>query len=813
MKKVFTKIAGLSVGLALAIGVGVAVGSRSAKVAKATEAVADSCNLAAKTASCGGYSKTHTYGNYEIYGGQNNNNGWGYFKFGAKKSKSTDPDKITEGYIKGTAALTQNITKVEVVVVANTVSSDVTWDVEVASDEGFTDIIDTTSTVTLDRSKSGTAIAEPTSGTSWAADSYYRVNLHITNHSTTNGCLTLTAVNFYYESSTPRGEIEINELSSPIVNVEASGSLSYSWTPASGSSATIESYSWVSSNSEVLSISGNTYTGVAPGVVTVTLNATDSNNEEYSVQSGKIYVTNAYEFAIGDNVALYSDAVSMELSGISDTPTKYGIGTEYSGSPIGAYALTVEEGSETGSFAFKNGDNYLSWTSGNSLATNASKSNNTSWFVIAYDDHMTISNVAMATREIWWNSSTPRFACYEGKTPTTSGYNTVSLMVIADVPVRGSVAITAPTDTLLRQGASGSATFSWTPAEESSATIVSYSWTSSDTAVFSVSGDIYTAVGPGKAKLTLNATDSNGQEYQVSTNDITVVSVVSGTYEKVYKVNVGDTVAIVCEADGTQLSGVANKIGSYVFYEDAPDSVFDFVLEEGSVEGSFALKSSEDTYLAWIKEGAADIGLVEDVSESSSWTIEFENGNAKITNCALDGDSHRFIAWNHSSPRFAAYKGQTAVQLYAPAIELDPTAVAFANKIISDITCDATGKTKPSASVWSTLEGQYASVSEKGKEQLAEIFAVHHEEPSTDKEIVEEALAKYDYIVGKYFVTGLDTSFTDFVGRNPSPVSGGAIQRFDMSGDNNTMVIVISIAAISALAFTTLLVFKKKRQK
>lgn len=39
------------------------------------------------------------------------------------------------------------------------------------------------------------------------------------------------------------------------------------------------------------------------------------------------------------------------------------------------------------------------------------------------------------------------------------------------------------------------------------------------------------------------------------------------------------------------------------------------------------------------------------------------------------------------------------------------------------------------------------------------------------------------------------------------------IPSFALSSDNNTMVIVISIAAISALAFTTLLVFKKKRQK
>ena len=37
MKKVFTKIAGLSMGLALAVGVGVAFGGRDAKVAKAAD--------------------------------------------------------------------------------------------------------------------------------------------------------------------------------------------------------------------------------------------------------------------------------------------------------------------------------------------------------------------------------------------------------------------------------------------------------------------------------------------------------------------------------------------------------------------------------------------------------------------------------------------------------------------------------------------------------------------------------------------------------------------------------------------------------
>ena len=811
MNKVFSKIAGFSVGLALAIGVGVAVGSRSDKVAEAVyvpEYTLDGTITGSGSQYAGDNSITQS-GVEWIVNGNISMNPW---RIGGKKV--TSPSTVTDyvRLVKSNATVSVNdIAKVELTVGA---ASSITVNhlkLLVGTEAGASDIDSVEETFAAN---STITFSRP-GGSDWSGR-YFTFEFDVTITATSNKYVEFKSAVFYKESSTPRGEIEIDELHSPIINVEESDSLSYTWTPASGSSATIESYSWVSSNSEVLSISGNTYTAVAPGVVTVTLNATDSNDEEYSVQSGKIFVTNEYEFAIGDNVVLYSGDVAKELSGINkDSSNHYGIGSDYSPNPVGLYSLSVEEGSVTGSFAFKNGSDYLIWSSGNTLSTSSSKSANASWFVIAYDDYMIISNAADAAREIWWNNGNPRFACYTGKTPTTSGYNTVSLMVIADVPVRGTVAITAPTDTLLRQGASGSATFSWTaPEEKPSTTISSHTWTSSDTAVFSVSGDTYTAVGPGKAKLTLNATDSNGQEYTASTKDITVVSVVYGSYEKVYNVSIGDTVAIVCEADGTQLSGVANKIGSYVFYEDAPDSVFDFVLEEGSVEGSFALKSSEDTYLAWIKDGAADIGLVEDVSESSSWTIEFESGNAKITSCALDGDSHRFIAWNHSSPRFAAYKGQTAVQLYAPAIELDPTAVAFANKIISDITCDANGKTKPSASAWSTLEGQYASVSEKGKEQLKEIFAVHHEEPSTDKEIVEEALAKYDYIVGKYFVTGLDASFTDFIGRNPSPVSGGAI-RFDsdLSADNNTMIIVIAIAAISALAFTTLLVFKKKKQK
>ena len=809
MNKLFTKAAALSVGLALAVGVGVAVGShKHVRKVKASEAVLMSCDMTAKTASTTGYAKEHTYGDYRIYGGQNNGGSWEYFKFGAKKQNASDPDKVTEGYIKSTVASTEVVTKIEVITLASSVNSDVTWDVKVASDSEFSNIIDTTTSATLDRSKADSAFMQPSSGKTWAAGSYFWIELHITNHTTTNGCLWLTKANFYYESSTPRGEITPNELDTPVFVKNGSKSLSYQWTPAQGSSATITSHSWTSSDTDVATVSGDTCTAVGTGVFTLTLNATDSNSEVYSVQTRKYFVTNSYDFEINDLVALYSEGSSVELTAINKSGTHYGEGTAYSSKPNGTFPLTVEAGSETGSFAFVNDGNYLSWSSGNSLTTSTTKSENTSWYVIVHDEYTVILNAAQNSREIWWNSGNPRFACYEGKAPSSSGYSSVALSVIEEVPVRGTIAISNPTATLMRKGTVGQATYSWTPAEGSSATISTATWTSSQSSVISVSGNTYTAVAPGKAKLTLNATDSTGQEYTVSTSDITVVDVVSGSYEKKYSVALGDTIAIVCDTDETQFAGITSNYGTYVFYNSAPASVYDFTLEEGNQSNSFALANSEGKYLNWTSD--AKFSLEETVTDNSSWSISFDGeGNAVIENCALDGEDHRVIRWNQNSPRFAPYKsGQTPVQIYGPATALDPSAVTFASKIIEELTCDATGKTAPSTLEWEDLEEAFADVSADGKEQLRTIKAIHHESPSTDRETVEEALAKYDYIVGKYG----DATYNDFLNRDPDPIPGGAYYNLVNNAEaNSTMIIVIVIAAVSAIALSTLLIIKKKK--
>lgn len=133
-------------------------------------------------------------------------------------------------------------------------------------------------------------------------------------------------------------------------------------------------------------------------------------------------VTNS--IAVGDVVVLVNHNDTYELTGISSTSTKYGIGTSFTGTPNATYPLTVEAGYNNNGFAFKTNDNkYLYWGSSNSLNVNGSKSANTSWTVSITSGVATITNNADDTRSIRWNNNSGqyRFACY------TSGQQNVKL--------------------------------------------------------------------------------------------------------------------------------------------------------------------------------------------------------------------------------------------------------------------------------------------------------------------------------------------------------------------------------------------------
>ncbi|MBO6078658.1 MAG: InlB B-repeat-containing protein, partial [Bacteroidaceae bacterium] len=132
--------------------------------------------------------------------------------------------------------------------------------------------------------------------------------------------------------------------------------------------------------------------------------------------SGDAIWQKANTIAIGDQMVLVYETGKYELSGISTTSTKYGERVSYSVAPTGVYPLTVVAGTAAASYSLKTSDdNYLTWTSGNSLNKASSVTDNSSWSIsFDNDGNADIANISQDTRKIRYNTSSPRFACYEG---------------------------------------------------------------------------------------------------------------------------------------------------------------------------------------------------------------------------------------------------------------------------------------------------------------------------------------------------------------------------------------------------------------
>ena len=124
--------------------------------------------------------------------------------------------------------------------------------------------------------------------------------------------------------------------------------------------------------------------------------------------------TLATSLSVGDEVVLVNNDVSKELSGISSTSTPYGTPEPVTNSnPKGLYLLTVVAGKATGSYALKTTSNtYLTWKSGNSLTTEESITDNSSWKITFSEEEIEITNIKDNSRKLKYNASSPRFACY-----------------------------------------------------------------------------------------------------------------------------------------------------------------------------------------------------------------------------------------------------------------------------------------------------------------------------------------------------------------------------------------------------------------
>ncbi len=240
-------------------------------------------------------------------------------------------------------------------------------------------------------------------------------------------------------------------------------------------------------------------------------------------------------------------------------------------------------------------------------------------------------------------------------------------------------------------------------------------------------------------------------------------------------------------------AGIKSNVGAVVAYEETLRSENALLVEKGATYNSYAFKLSNGKYLSAANSNNL-YGNSEEVNEASSWTVSISSGDCSINNVSFPT---RRIRCNHNNgnPRFAAYtSNQKAVALVEVSVA-DIASHFTTNFMHPDISVDD--------------KGTGACLGETGYYALAKAAFNVMPEESRNFFMTSTMYTNYKARLAAWAAANGD----EFSEANLLVTNPASRVAFDTVSDDNTMIIVISIAAVSALAFTTLLVFKKKRQK
>ena len=249
-------------------------------------------------------------------------------------------------------------------------------------------------------------------------------------------------------------------------------------------------------------------------------------------------VSDFTDIKVGDVIVIATDSYSKELDGIYDGSTDYGISTDFDSIPAGLYPLTVENGSDSGTFALKNGSDYLSWPGGNSLSVSSSISSSSSWNF----NSSSITNASDSTRKLQYNSGSPRFACY------TTSQKAISLYIQTNAaPVNPvyptSISLTSGSNSI-SIGATTQLTIGYTPNDTN---VKNVTYTSSNDSVATVSNTgIVTGVTQGSVTITATAQAASGTVSASTTITVTPIAVTSVSLSSNSEtIKVGKTVTLI----------------------------------------------------------------------------------------------------------------------------------------------------------------------------------------------------------------------------------------------------------------------------
>ena len=348
----------------------------------------------------------------------------------------------------------------------------------------------------------------------------------------------------------------------------------------------------------------------------------------------------ATSVSVGDKILLVYETGKYELGGISSTSTKYGLGESYSSAPAGVYPLDVVNGYSSGTVSLKNGSNYLTWTSGNSLNVTTTQSDNSSWTITISNGNATIANKADSTRTIRWNNTSGqyRFACY------TSGQQAIQVYKLSSS--EPSVSIETASTSVTWDG-SNSQTIAFTATVSNfsdDAEDILYEWRSSNSNAISVTnvGSDSTAnlkvVGAGNATITCYALGLSEDE---ATSEGVLVTVSNETYSGSLSITSSGDILTESEGEITySLTGNTHPMDTYAISSDDDDVIavsynsstgkFEYLAgDTPNATATVTITLSSSIYTLESYQASLNVRLV-DASAVASVTTNYDNRNVTI---------------------------------------------------------------------------------------------------------------------------------------------------------------------------------------
>ena len=220
------------------------------------------------------------------------------------------------------------------------------------------------------------------------------------------------------------------------------------------------------------------------------------------------------------------------------------------------------------------------------------------------------------------------------------------------------------------------------------------------------------------------------------------------------------------------------------------------------VNNSVATSSNNDN----IRVTSSPLGTL----ASKSWVLEELDGDdAGLYHVKQNttGSTYRYLSLYNG----ADWRGYLNTNNGVPKIrfvEEGSYAESIANSLMNDITCN-NGATAPSTATWSSISNAYGEITIAHEKSL--LTSGVADENSSD--IIAQALARYDYIVGKYNKGLGNTSYNDFLSRDPDIPNNSKVVINPNGSFNSTITTVIIVSVISLTALGGFFLLRKKKEQ